>query len=137
MTKITKKIMTKIISMSLMLMLSVVTLTGCETDPKCTEVRNYMENEGYLDGWTYVKDIESLDDTPNPSGRYLFALYENDEEDGQYAVLEVLACTDGSFSADLTEVNYNASTDTAKSIDKSARIVSEEFIFDGSKPVQR
>lgn len=131
-----KQKMKKVLSKSLVLLIVLTLLTGCATNPKCVEVREWMEKEGYLADWTYVKDIVSLDDTPNPQGRYLFALYESNATDGQYAVLRVLACTDGAFDADFIEAEFDKATDTAetiKGIDRSVPLLSKEFVFDDSK----
>lgn len=64
-------------------------LVGCEPKQECQDIRVEMEKMGYLDGWTYVKNIESLDGETNPVGRILFALYVSDDNPDQYAVMEI------------------------------------------------
>ena len=95
-------------------------LVGCEPKQECQDIRVEMEKMGYLDGWTYVKNIESLDGETNPVGRILFALYVSDDNPDQYAVMEITALTvPQNYSGEFCKVDYNEERDTASSDDES------------------
>lgn len=103
-----------------------VVLTSCEPSKECTDIRLKIESEGYLNGWKYVKNIDSLDGENSPSGRILFALYENESNSGEYAVLKIAKLTvPNRYNGSFVDVQYNAGNNTAEKIDKK----SEQLIF--------
>lgn len=89
-------------------------MAGCTPLQQCTDVRLKLEADGYLDGWVYLQDIESLDDEQNPVGRILFALYENEETPGEYAVLHMTKMTvPNTYDGYFVKVTYDKEQGTA------------------------
>ena len=107
---------------SFLFILLLGTMTGCEPMKECQDIRVELEKAGYLNGWTYVKNIESLDGEQNPVGRILFALYKNEDNSEEYAVLKITKLTvPDSYNGTFCKVNYNQSSDTAGTDDEFPR----------------
>lgn len=100
-----------------------VSLLGCEPVGECTDIRLKIEEGNYLDGWVYVKDISSLDNESNPTGRILFALYVNEGNSEEYAVLKITKLTvPDSYNGLFIKASYDENTNTAISLDKNALV---------------
>ena len=100
-----------------------VSMLGCEPAEECTDIRLKIEEGNYLDGWEYVKDISSLDNESNPTGRILFALYVNEGNSEEYAVLKITKLTvPDSYNGRFIKASYDENTDTAISLDKNVLV---------------
>ena len=100
-----------------------VSMLGCEPAEECTDIRLKIEEGNYLDGWEYVKDISSLDNESNPTGRILFALYVNEGDSEEYAVLKITKLTvPDSYNGRFIKASYDENTDTAISLDKNVLV---------------
>lgn len=119
-----KKHINKAVVCISMIFILAISLMGCTPDEKCTDIRLKIEEDGYLSGWTYVKDIDSLDNETNPTGRILFALYENEDKPEEYAVLSVVKLTvPDKYDAFFTTVTYDESSNTATSLDEKGQLL--------------
>lgn len=111
------------LSLLITVMIFMISLTGCTPSKECVDIRLKMEEDGYLDGWTYVKNIEKLNGEDDLQGRILFALYENEEKPGEYAVLEVGKLTvPDSYNGRFVGVSYNSKSNTAESLDDGIKM---------------
>ncbi len=121
----------KYIAVISLYLILIVFLPGCTVDEKCTDIRLKIEEDEYLDGWLYVKDITSLNNESNPIGRILFSLYVNEENPNEYAVLKITKLTvPDSYNGKFVQVTYDEKTDTAMSIDKNDWFISFDIIYD-------
>lgn len=113
-----KKLILHIITIGL-----TISLLGCEPVEECTDIRLKIEEGNYLDGWVYVKDISSLDNESNPTGRILFALYVNEGKSEEHAVLKITKLTvPDSYNGLFIKASYDENTNTAISLDKNALV---------------
>ena len=108
-----------------------VGMTGCTPDEKCTDIRLKIEEDGYLAGWEYVKDISSLDDETNPIGRILYALYTSEKNAEEYAVLRIVKqTTPNSFSGSFVTVIYDENSNSAKSLGEESKLLTLDITYD-------
>ena len=113
-------------------LLFIFILNGCTPPAECTDIRLQLENEGYMNGWTYVQDIKTLDDEKDSAGRVLFALYENDSNPGEYAVLHIVKLTvPNSYGCFAVEATYDSGSNTAKSLNGN-KFLSLDVQYDSS-----
>ena len=114
-----------------MIVILAISLTGCTPDEECTDIRLKIEEDGYLTGWVYVKNISSLDNESNPTGRISFALYVNEENIEEYAVLKIVKLTiPNKFNGSFVNVTYDDNSNTAKSLDKESKALTLDITYD-------